>query len=99
MTILQGVLAGLAVVAAAFGGVGALLARTPLARLHFLAAVTSIAVPLTAAAAAVSFGVSLGAATAVLIALVVALSGPPVSVAIARRLADEQGLDVERGPE
>lgn len=97
--LLQAVFAGLGVLSAAFGCIGAVLAREPLARLHFLAPVTTLAVPLFAVAAVIYFGFSLGSAAVVLIALVVAFSGPAVTVAVGRKLAEERGLDVGRSPE
>lgn len=99
MTVLEGVFAGLAVVVVAYASIGALMARSPLARLHFLTPVTAIAVPLFAVAAVVYFGISLGSASVVVIALVVAFSGPPLTTAIGRALAAEQGIDVGESPE
>ncbi|WP_035741930.1 monovalent cation/H(+) antiporter subunit G [Arthrobacter sp. MA-N2] len=93
------IFAGLGVLTAAFGCVGAAMAREPLARLHFLAPVTTLAVPLFSIAAVGYFGFSLGSATIILIALVVAFSGPAVTIAVGRTLADERGLDVGRSPE
>ena len=95
----EAVLAGAATLIVAYAGVGALWARAPLAKLHFLAPVTTLAVPLFCIAAVVHFGVSLGSATAVLIAIVAAASGSPVTTAIGRALAEEHGVDVGRSPE
>ncbi|MDQ0028426.1 monovalent cation/H(+) antiporter subunit G [Arthrobacter bambusae] len=95
----EAVFAGLGVLAAAFGCVGAVLAREPLAKLHFLAPVTTLGVPLFSIAAVIYFGISLGSATIILIALVVAFGGPAVTIAVGRSLADERGLDVGRSPE
>ena len=97
--VFEAVFAGLAVLLVAYAGVGALLARSPLARLHFLAPVTTLAAPLFCVAAVIQFGVSLGSATVVAIALAVAVSGSPVTTAIGRALAQEQGADVGRSPE
>lgn len=99
LLIIETVLAGLAVLIVAFGSVGALLAREPLAKLHFLAPVTSLAAPLFAVAAMIYFGFSLGSAAIVLIALVVAFSGPAVTIAIARTLAAEEDLDAGTSPQ
>lgn len=93
------IFAGLGVLAAGFGCVGAALAREPLARLHFLAPVTTLGVPFFSIAAVIYFGFSLGSATIILIALVVALGSPAVTIAVGRTLADERGLDVGRSPE
>ncbi|NUP74891.1 MAG: hypothetical protein HOQ07_09645 [Sinomonas sp.] len=97
--VLEASLAGFAVLIVAYAGFGALLARTPLDKLHFLAPVTTLAVPLFSVAAIIAFGVSLGSATMAVIALGVALSGPAVTTAIGRTLADEQGVDVGESPE
>jgi multisubunit Na+/H+ antiporter MnhG subunit len=97
--IFESIFAGLGVLAAAFGCVGAVLAREPLARLHFLAPVTTLGVPLFSVAAVIYFGFSLGSATIILIALVAAFGGPAVTIAVGRSLADERGLDVGRSPE
>lgn len=97
--LLEAIFAGLGVLAAAFGCVGAVLAREPLAKLHFLAPVTTLGVPLFSIAAVIYFGFSLGSATIILIALVAAFGGPAVTIAVGRSLADERGLDVGRSPE
>jgi multisubunit Na+/H+ antiporter MnhG subunit len=97
--IFESIFAGLGVLAAAFGCVGAVLAREPLARLHFLAPVTTLGVPLFSVAAVIYFGFSLGSATIILIALVAAFGGPAVTIAVGRSLAAERGLDVGRSPE
>lgn len=96
---LEAVFAVLAVAVVAFAGIGALLARKPLATLHFLAPLTTLAVPLFAVAVMLNLGLSLGSATVAAIAVVVAVSGPAVTVAIGRTLAEEQGIDVGESPE
>ncbi|WP_334172231.1 monovalent cation/H(+) antiporter subunit G [Sinomonas sp.] len=99
MSAVEAVFAGLAVLVVAYASVGALMARSPLARLHFLAPVSAIAVPLFAVSAFLYFGVSLGGAAVVVIALVVAFTGPALTTAIGRALAAEQGIDVGESPE
>ncbi|WP_214427632.1 monovalent cation/H(+) antiporter subunit G [Paenarthrobacter sp. DKR-5] len=99
LVVLQAVFAGLGVLAAAFGCLGAAFARDPLARLHFVAPVTTLAVPLMAVAGVIYFGISLASATIVLTTLVVVFSSPAVTVAVGRKLAEERGLDVGRSPE
>lgn len=91
------VIAALAVVA--FSAVGALVARRPLTRLHFLAPITTIAFPLFSVAAALATGLNLGTATIVVIAVVVAFASPVLTAAVARALAAEAGIAVGRSPE
>lgn len=97
--VLESVSAGVAVLIVAYASYGALFARSTLARLHFLAPVTTIAVPLFSLAAVLAFGVSLGSATVVAIALVVAASGPVLTAAVGRAVAAESGVDVGGSPE
>lgn len=99
MLAVQAVCAALAVLIVAYAACGALLARSPLARLHFLAPVTTLAVPLLCLAAVVSLGVSLGSATIGAIAAVVAVSSPALTAAVGRALASEEGTDVGKAPE
>lgn len=97
--IVEAVLAGLGVLVVAFASAGALLAREPLAKLHFLAPVTSFGGPLILVAAIVFFGISLGSAALVVIGLVVSFSGPAVTIAIGRCLAREAGERIGRSPQ
>ncbi|BCT74903.1 hypothetical protein SCMU_07450 [Sinomonas cyclohexanicum] len=97
--VLESVCAGLALLVVAYASCGALLARTALDRLHFLAPVTTLAVPLFSLAAVIAFGVSLGSATVLAVALVAAGSGPAVTAAVGRAVAAEAGHDVGRSPE
>lgn len=99
MTVVEAVFAVLAVLVVAYASVGALTARSPLAKLHFLAPVTTIAVPLFGVAAVIFFGIGLGGAAVAVVALVVAFSGPSLTTAIGRALAAEQGIDVGESPE
>ena len=91
------VVAALAVVL--FCAVGAVVARHPLTRLHFLAPVTTIAVPLFCIAAALSTGFTPGSATIVLTGVVLAAGSPVLTAAVARALAADAGIDVGRSPE
>ena len=91
------VLVALAIVV--FCAVGALVARRPLTRLHFLAPVTTIAVPLFCLGAALPTGFTLGTATIVAIAVVVAAGSPVLTAAVARALAADAGIEVGRSPE
>ncbi|WP_138445061.1 monovalent cation/H(+) antiporter subunit G [Sinomonas susongensis] len=99
MSALEAVFAGLAVLVVAYASLGAVLARSPLARLHFLAPVTAIAVPLFAVAGVIYFGASLGGAAVAVVALVIAFTGPSMTTAIGRALAAEQGIAVGEPPE
>ncbi|MFC4242931.1 monovalent cation/H(+) antiporter subunit G [Gryllotalpicola reticulitermitis] len=89
--------AALAVVV--FSAAGAVAARDPIARLHFLAPVTTLAVPLFCASAALTLGLTLGTATIVLTGVVLAFGGPVLTAAVARSLAAEASLRVGRSPE
>ena len=91
--------AGLAVLVIAYASIGALMARSPLAKLHFLAPATTIAVPLFGIAALIYFGIGLAGAAVAVVALVVAFTGPSLTTAIGRALAAEQGIDVGEPPE
>lgn len=93
------VLVAIAFAVVAFSAVGALRARRPLTRLHYLAPVTTIAVPLLCLAAALTEGATLGTATIVLTALVAAFSSPVTSAAVGRTLAEEAGVPVGESPE
>ena len=99
MLALQAVCAALAVLVVAYAAGGAFLARTPLAGLHFLAPVTTLAVPLIAVAAVLSLGLSLGSASVAVTAAAVAVSGPALTAAVGRALAAEEGADVGKVPE
>lgn len=99
MIVAEWILVVAALVVVAFSAVGVLIARRPLTRLHFLAAVTTIAVPLFCLAAVLASGVSLGSAVIVLTALAVAFGSPVLTAAVARALAGEAGVEVGRSPE
>jgi Na+/H+ antiporter subunit. len=93
------VLVGAACAILAFCAVTALVVREPLQRLHLLAPVTTLAVPLYGLAVILRMGMSLSSATVVVIVLLVAVSGPVLSTAIGRAIAQESGMDVGRSPE
>jgi multisubunit Na+/H+ antiporter MnhG subunit len=99
MLVAQAVCAALAVLIVAYAAGGAFLARSPLARLHFLAPVTTLAVPLLAVASVLSLGVSLGSASIIVTAAALAVSGPALTAAVGRSLAAEAGADVGKEPE
>lgn len=86
------VLLGLAALIVVLCGLGLVAAPRGLPRLHFLTPVTSIAAPLTGVAYIVGQGVSLSSGLVLLIAALVAVSGPPLSAAIGRATANAEGL-------
>lgn len=86
-----------ALLAVLLAGVGVLLAPRAVSRLHFLAAVTTVALPLFCLAGIVQQGVSSTSATLLLIGAIGALSGPVMSMAIGRLLVRRTASD-DRGP-
>lgn len=86
------VLLGLAALVVVLSGVGLLAAPRGLARLHYLAPVTSIAGPLTGAAYVVDQGWGISPALVLLIVGLLAITGPPLSAAIARATAAAEDL-------
>lgn len=91
-TIVTLVLLGLAALTVVLSAAGLVLARDPIARLHFLTPVTSIAAPLVGAAYVVDEGMGLAAGLVLLVVGLLVLSGPPLGTAIARATAEEQEL-------
>ncbi|QDP97483.1 hypothetical protein FOE78_17585 [Microlunatus elymi] len=89
----------LALAAAALTGLGVLLARTPLDRLHFLAPLGTLGVLLFAAAAVLMTGPTLSSVLIGLTAVITAVSSSVLVVAVGRALADEAGIDVGESPE
>ena len=85
-------LLGLAALTVVLSAIGLLRAPDPLARLHFLAPVTSIAAPLVGAAYVVDEGMGLSAGLVLLVVGLLVLSGPPLGTAIGRATAEEQEL-------
>lgn len=86
---------GVCVVAAA----GALVPRNVLDRLHFLAPVTSVGVPLVGAGVAVDTGWHLTTLLVVVTVLVVAVTGPALASATGRAEAEQRGLIAAESPE
>jgi multicomponent Na+:H+ antiporter subunit G len=75
-------------VAVAVGStIGALIARDLRVRLHFLTPVTSLAGPLVGAAVVVEAGLSSSAVQALLLVVLLAVTGPVLTVATGRLLA------------
>jgi multisubunit Na+/H+ antiporter MnhG subunit len=86
------VLLGIAALVVVLSAVGVLAARDTLPRMHFISPVTSVAAPLTAVAYVVDQGVGLAGGLVVAIAVLLAVTGPPLGAAIARLSAAEHGL-------
>jgi multicomponent Na+:H+ antiporter subunit G len=93
------VLLGLAAVVVVLSAVGLVGAPSPLARLHFIAPVTSVAAPLVGLAYVVDQGVGLAAGLVLLIVGLLALTGPPLSAAIGRLAAAELDLLPAESPQ
>jgi multisubunit Na+/H+ antiporter MnhG subunit len=93
------VLLGLAALVVGLSAVGVLAARDTLPRMHFISPVTSVAAPLTAAAYVVDQGFGLAGALAFAIAVLLAVTGPPLGAAIARLSAEQQGLVSSERPQ
>src|SRR5690242_3030041 len=91
-TIVTLVLLALAALTVVLSAAGLLLTADPIARLHFLTPVTSIAAPLVGAAYVVDEGMGLSAGLALLVVGLLVLSGPPLGTAIGRATAEEQEL-------
>jgi multicomponent Na+:H+ antiporter subunit G len=91
-TIVVLVLLGLAALTVVLSAAGLLLAGDPVARLHFLTPVTSLAGPLVGLAYVVDEGMGLAAGLVILVAVLLALSGAPLGSAITRANAEEQEL-------
>ena len=80
-------LLGLAALVVVLSGAGLLRAADPVARLHFLTPLTSIAGPLVGVAYLVDRGFGLDAGLVLAVVGLLALTGPPLSTAIARATA------------
>jgi multisubunit Na+/H+ antiporter MnhG subunit len=78
---------------------GALVPRDLLDRLHFLAPVTSVGVPLIGAGVAVGTGWHLTTLLVVVTVLVVAVAGPGLASATGRAEAEQRGLIRAESPE
>jgi multisubunit Na+/H+ antiporter MnhG subunit len=93
------VLLGLAALVVVLSAVGLLLAPAVLARLHFIAPVTSLGAPLVGVAYLVDQGPGLAAGLVLLVVAVLALTGPPLSAAIGRLAAVELDLLPAESPQ
>ena len=91
-TIVALVLLGLAALTVVLSAAGLLRTPDPLARLHFLTPVTSIAGPLVGVAYMVDEGIGLSAGLVLLVVGLLVLSGPTLGTAIAQATAEEQEL-------
>ena len=91
-TIVVLVLLGLAALIVVLSAVGLVLIADRIARLHFLAPVTSVAAPLVGAAYLVDQGFGLAGGLVLLIVALLALTGVPLGSAIARLTAEEREL-------
>jgi multicomponent Na+:H+ antiporter subunit G len=81
---------GVAVVGAS--ALGAMLARTPLSRLHFLTPITSLAAPLIGAGLVAANGWNLGSAAVVVIVVLLGVTGPVVQSATGRLYGQRERL-------
>lgn len=86
------VLLGVAALVVVLSGVGLVVARDTVPRLHFVTPVTSIAAPLTGVAYAVDQGWGIAAGLVLLIVGLVAVSSPPLAAAIGRAAAVQEDL-------
>ncbi len=80
----QIVLLALTVAACACAGLGVLVMRSTWSRLHYVGLVTTVAAPPCAAAVAIAEGLWPGGVKALLVALVMIVTGPVVTHATAR---------------
>lgn len=94
--VVSDVLLGVGCVVLVLGSFGALARVDALERIHLLAPVTSLGLPLIAAAAAVHLGWGLAAGTVIVIAVISLWTGPTVSAATARLVRERtSGQDEE----
>lgn len=70
-----------------------------LTRVHFLSPITSLGAPIAGAGVCVAEGWGLAAAEVVLIVFVLFVSGPVLSAATGRLIAQQEGLLEGKGPE
>ena len=92
-------LLGLAALVVVLSAVGLVAAPSVLARLHFIAPVTSLAGPLVGLAYVVDQGIGLAAGLVMLIVGLLALTGPPLGAAIGRLAAAELDLLPAESPQ
>jgi multisubunit Na+/H+ antiporter MnhG subunit len=93
------ILLGLAALVVVLSAVGLVAAPSALARLHFIAPVTSLAAPLVGVAYVVDQGIGLAAGLVLLIVGLLALTGPPLGAAIGRLAAAELDLLPAESPQ
>jgi multicomponent Na+:H+ antiporter subunit G len=86
------VLASLATFIIVLSAAGALIVRTPMARLHFLSPVTSLAGPLLGIALVLQQGWGIASGLVVLTIGLLAVSSPVLESATARLIGLEQGV-------
>ncbi len=86
------VLLGLAALTVVLSAAGLLRAADPVARLHFLTPVSSIAAPLAGVAYLVDQGIGLASGLVLATVALLAVTGAPLSSAIGRVTAQEQDL-------
>jgi multisubunit Na+/H+ antiporter MnhG subunit len=82
-----------ALILVSWSAVGMLIARRPITRLHFLAPITTVALPLFGLAAMITIGPTLGSAAVALTVAVTALSGPVLSTAIGHAMIIDESAD------
>jgi len=82
--------AGVAVIVASSWA--ALWLRGPLVRLHYLSPVTTIGAPLIGVSVVIASGWSLSTGLVLLTVLLLAASGPAMTIALARVIAQREGI-------
>ena len=90
---------GLGVVVVVVSSWLALLPRRPLDRLHLISPGTSLGAPLVGLGIALENGWSLAAAEALLIAALLAFTGPALVASTGRVVAEREGVLAEKEPE
>ena len=90
------VLASLGTLIIVLSGAGALIVRGPLARLHFLSPITSLAGPLLGVALVLQQGWGIASGLILLTIGLLAVSSPVLESATARLIGLEQGILPER---
>ena len=93
MTVVAGVLIWLGVLVVVLSAAAALVLRPVHPRLHALAPVTSLAGPLIGVGLAIVNGLSLTTATILLIVVLLAITGPALTAAMARLAAEREAAD------
>lgn len=93
------VLLGFGTVVAILASLAALRSRSVYRRLHYLTVLTSVAGPLVGVAMIVADGPGLTGATVLLIVVLLAVTGPILGAATARRNAQRDGLIKVESPE